>query len=95
MEALDLMGGFVGLTHNWSGSVSSGVYYGWVESDFGDAEARFADLSQTQRTLHANIWWSPAPKARVGFEYIHGWRETNDGRKGDAARLQLGLQYSF
>ena len=95
LEALDLMGGFVGLTHNWSGSLSSGVYYGWVESDFGDAKATFADLSQTQRTLHANIWWSPAPKARVGVEYIHGWRETNDGREGDAARLQLGLQYSF
>ena len=95
LEALDLMGGFVGLTHNWSGSVSSGVYYGWVESDFGDAEMTFADLSQSQRTLHANVWWSPAPKMRAGLEFIQGWRETNDGRKGDATRLQLGFVYSF
>jgi hypothetical protein len=95
LEALDLMGGFVGLTHNWSGSVSSGVYYGWVESDFGDAETTFADLSQSQRTLHANVWWSPAPKTRIGAEIIQGWRETNDGRKGDATRLQLGFVYSF
>ncbi len=95
LEALDLMGGFVGLTHNWSGSVSSGVYYGWVESDFGDAKATYANLSQSQRTLHATIWWSPAPKMRVGAELIQGWRETNDGRKGDATRLQLGLVYSF
>ena len=96
LEAVDSMGGFVGLTHNWSGSVSSGVYYGWVESDYGDAEATFArDLSQSQRTLHANIWWNPAPKMRVGAEYIQGWRETHGGEKGDATRLQLGLQYSF
>ena len=94
LEALDSMGGFVGLTHNWSSAWSSGVYYGWVESDFEDPAA-FPDLSQSLRTLHANIWWSPAPKTRVGAELIQGWRETNDGRKGDATRLQLGFQYSF
>ena len=95
LDALESMGGFVGLTHNWSSAWSSGVYYGWVESDFGDAKETYDALSQSLRTLHANVWWSPAPKTRVGFEYIHGWRETNDGREGDAARLQLGLQYSF
>ena len=96
LEALDSMGGFVGLTHNWSSSVSSGLYYGWVEHDYEEsAKAAFSNLSQSLRTLHANVWWSPAPKTRVGVEYIHGWRETNDGREGDAARLQLGLVYSF
>ena len=95
LEALDSMGGFVGLTHNWSSSVSSGLYYGWVESDFGDAKATFADFSQSLRTLHVNFWWSPAPKMRAGVEFIQGWRETNDGRKGDATRLQVGLVYSF
>ena len=97
LEAVDSMGGFVGLTHNWSNSVSSGLYYGWVETDFEDtAKASFASShSQSQRTLHATIWWSPAPKMRAGVEFIQGWRETNDGRKGDASRLQLGLVYSF
>ena len=97
LEAVDSMGGFVGLTHNWSSSVSSGLYYGWVETDFEDtAKASFASShSQSQRTLHANIWWSPAPKMRVGAEFIQGWRETNDDKKGDATRLQLGLVYSF
>ena len=97
LEAVDSMGGFVGLTHNWSSSVSSGLYYGWVETDFEDtAKASFASShSQSQRTLHVNIWWSPAPKMRAGVEFIQGWRETNDGRKGDATRLQVGLVYSF
>ena len=36
------MGGFVGLTHNWSSSVSSGVYYGWVENDFEDSAGKTA-----------------------------------------------------
>ncbi len=96
LEALDSTGGFVGITHNWSGSVSSSFYYGWVENDYEDpAKAAFPNLSQSLQTVHANVWWSPAPKTRVGVEFIHGRRETNDGREGDAARLQLGLQYSF
>ena len=96
LEALDSMGGFVGLTHNWSSSVSSGFYYGWVENDFEDsAKAAHPALSQSLQSIHANVWWSPAPKMRVGFEYMHGWRETNGGDEGDAARLQVGLVYSF
>ena len=96
LEALDSMGGFVGLTHNWSSSVRSGFYYGWVENDYEDSvKPKFALYNQSLRTLHANVWWSPAPKTRVGFEYMHGWRETNDGKEGDASRLQVGLVYSF
>ena len=96
LEVLDSMGGFVGLTHNWSSTVNSGLYYGWVQNDFEDpAKMAYPDLSESLRTLHATIWWSPAPKTRVGVEFIQGWRETNDDREGDAARLQLGLEYSF
>ena len=96
LEALDSMGGFVGLTHNWSGSVSSGFYYGWVENDFEEsAKAAHPSLSQSLQSVHATVWWSPAPKMRVGFEYMHGWRDTNGGDEGDAARLQMGLVYSF
>ena len=96
LEAMDSMGGFVGLTHNWSSSVSSGIYYGWVENDFEDAaKAALPGINQSLRTVHANVWWAPAPKVRVGVEFIKGWRETNGGEEGDASRLQLGLQYSF
>ena len=87
LEALDSMGGFVGLTHNWTGAVSSGLYYGWVENDFEDAaKAAYPDLSQSLQTVHATIWWSLAPKARIGAEIIKGWRETNGGEEGDGDR---------
>ena len=96
LDALDSMGGFVGLTHNWSSAVSSGLYYGWVENDFEEAaQAAHPALSQSLQTLHATIWWSPAPKTRIGAEIIQGWRETNGGEEGDATRLQLGFVYSF
>ncbi len=96
LEAIDSMGGFVGLTHNWSSAVSSGFYYGWVKNDFEDAaKATYPDLSESLQSIHANVWWSPAPKVRVGAEIMKGWRETNGGGEGDATRFQLGLVYSF
>ena len=86
----------VGLTHNWSSAVSSGLYYGWVKNDFEDAaKATYPDLSESLQSIHANVWWSPAPKVRVGAEIMKGWRETNGGGEGDATRFQLGLVYSF
>ena len=97
LSAMESMGGFFGLTHRFSETMESGVYYGWVENDFEDyAKETFAGQhSETLRTLHANLWWAPAPKVRIGLEFMQGWRETNGGEEGDATRIQLGLQYSF
>lgn len=99
LTAVDSMGGFFGLTHKWSANVGSGLYYGWVESDYDESAKttipKVDKLSAELRTLHANFWWSPAPKLRVGLELIKGWRETNGGEEGEATRAQLGIQYSF
>ena len=96
LTAVGSVGGFFGLTHKWSASVGSGLYYGWVEHDYDEsAKKMFAGDHAELRTLHANFWWSPAPKLRVGLELIKGWRETNDDQEGEATRAQLGIQYSF
>ena len=98
LTAVDSMGGFFGLTHKWSATVGSGLYYGWVENDYDESAKKTMAaklLSSELRTLHANFWWSPAPKLRVGLELIKGWRETNDDQEGEATRAQLGIQYSF
>lgn len=97
LDAVDSMGGLLGLTHRWSGATSSGIYYGWVKNDFEEvAEETFmAQNSEHLQTLHVNFWWDPEPKVRTGLEFMHGWRETHSGEKGEASRIQLGLQYSF
>ena len=40
------------------------------------------------------------PQANIGFEVMHGWREvyttdSSDPNKGEATRVQLGVQYGF
>ena len=89
LKAHDSIGGFAGVSHGWSDSMRSGVYFGWVEND------NPAATNKTVRTLHANVIWSPVSQADIGFEVIHGMRETPAGAEGDATRFQIGVKYSF
>ena len=89
LEAQDSIGGMAGVSHGWSDSIRSGVYFGWVEND------NPAATNKTVRTLHANVIWSPVSQADIGFEVIHGMRETPAGAEGEATRFQIGVKYGF
>ena len=89
LKAHDSIGGFAGISHGWTDSMRSGVYFGWVEND------NPAATNKSVRTLHANVIWSPVSQADIGFEVIHGRRETNAGDEGDATRVQIGVKYGF
>ena len=89
LKAYDSIGGFAGVSHGWSDSIRSGVYYGWAENDNPGA------VNKTVQTVHANVIWSPVPRADIGFELIHGMRETNAGKEGEATRFQIGVKYGF
>jgi hypothetical protein len=103
LEGQDAYGGFVGIDHGWTDSLSSGLYYGWIEHrtntdkvDIGVA----ASENNALRSLHANIWWSPVPRVNIGMEFVQGWRDANDQvgdgkNSGSASRIHLGFQYIF
>ena len=90
LEAQDSIGGIAGVSHGWSDSMRSGVYFGWVEND-----NPAATVNKSVRTVHANVIWSPVPQADIGFEVIHGMRETPAGTEGEATRFQIGVKYGF
>ena len=89
LKAQDTMGGFAGVSHGWSDSIRSGVYFGWAQTDTAngvttataagstDDDDVFTPHLRATRTLHANVIWSPVPQADIGLEVMHGWRENN------------------
>ena len=102
LKARETMGGFAGVSHRWSDSVRSGAYFGWVENDTGDgvSAADMAGTNKAVQSLHANVIWSPVPRANIGFEVMHGWREVytaspSEPNSGEATRAQIGVQYGF
>ena len=90
LKAQDSIGGFAGVSHGWSDSMRSAVYFGWVQND-----NPAMTVNKAVRTLHANVIWSPVPGSNIGLEVIHGWREINAGTKGEATRVQIGVKYGF
>lgn len=109
LKGQESMGGIAGVSHGWSDTISTGVYFGWVQNDAasGASDADVAGMNKALQTLHANVMWSPVPQASIGLEFARGWREIYpkvDGNgmidgskatKGEATRVQLGLLYSF
>ena len=77
LKATKSMGGIAGISHGWSDTISTGVYYGWVKNDTasGATDADAAGMNKALQTLHANIMWSPVPQASIGLEVVRGWRE--------------------
>ena len=103
LQTQESMGGVAGISHSWSDSISTGLYFGWAENDnAGISDAAVAGENKSLQTLHANVFWSPVPQASIGFEVMHGWREIypkaddpSAKTKGEATRAQIGVQYSF
>ena len=95
LKAYDAIGGFAGVSHGWTDSIRSGVYYGWAENDnpalMTDGEDP-VPFNKRVQTVHANVIWSPVPAADIGFEVIYGLRETNSGAEGEATRFQIGIK---
>jgi hypothetical protein len=103
LEGQDAYGGFVGIDHGWTDSLSSGLYYGWIEhrtnTDKVDVGVAASENNALQ-SLHANLWWSPVPRVNIGMEFVQGWRDANDQvgdgkNSGSASRIHLGFQYIF
>ena len=92
-EVLPLFGWMVGLTHEWTDSLSSNFTYAENVLD----NAGFQDPDDVHRTtyLAANLIWSPLERVRVGIEYLYGIRQNVDGSAGAANRVQTSFIFDL
>ncbi len=82
-------GVYASYRHVWSERWTTNLVYGHTE--FPDAIGGRAALD----TAHANLFFAPVPKARLGIEYIYGQRRDVGGAKGQANRVQFGAKWNF
>lgn len=95
LVAQQVVGGFLGLQHGWGGSARSTLVYGMTRNDNDEGYGPVAGLNKGTREVHANLIYSPYKKVDVGFEYVWGEREQEDGKKGQMKRLQAAAKFSF
>ncbi len=88
--AVPALSWYVCCEHAWSKQVKSVFAYSRAEVDTPTVAP--ASLRSTDY-LAANILWTPVERLRLGFEYLHGVREDQDGSEGVANRLQFAVWY--
>lgn len=101
VEGIDIFGAAIGYEHWWTDNLYSNLVYGITDFDYpgGLMAPVFLGFSETQQTVHANLWWAPVPRVRLGIEYIWGENEYNVAPGADddntAQRFHFGAQFSF
>jgi hypothetical protein len=93
VDAVNHVGGCVGITHAWTETLSSTFAY-----SFANRRGDSADPPETPRWanyLALNLIWEPIDRTSFGIEYLYGTNETQDDAFGYANRIQASVQYNF
>jgi hypothetical protein len=90
IPAVALMAGY---TRHWNETWRSTATYGYVRLD-NEASQDPTAYHKTQYAS-ANVVWQVRPKLSLGFEGLYGSKEQNDGDRGNAFRVHVGLVYSL
>ena len=94
LEALDGYGGFIAWRHAFSPKLRGNLFYSMAQFDNDPALTGLA-VTESARSIHANLIYSPIPKIDIGAELIFGERELENGQSGDLDRLHMHVKYNF
>jgi hypothetical protein len=97
LETIEATGGAVGISVA-AGDGNINLGYGIARADLDDAVAAGAaddDTNKQFEAVHLNYIWSPIRNVTYGVEVGYHTREVQDGRDGDAVRVQGMVQYNF
>lgn len=93
LDTIGIFGTYGGIQHFWSNRFRSNLVYGYVNADNPDFVE--GDTMKSTSYVAANIIWVPFPKASLGFEYLWGRRENENGESGTSSRFLLSSKYQF
>ncbi|WP_127716314.1 DcaP family trimeric outer membrane transporter [Halobacteriovorax sp. HLS] len=83
----------LGQGYTISETLSANLAYAWTE--LTKSTHRSANSMIGGSVLHINLVKQLSKRAKTGLEYMWGERKNNDGKKGDANRIQTMLMYNF
>jgi DcaP outer membrane protein len=90
----EILGGHIAYQHWWTRSLRSSLAIGAAYAN-QDTNTSPATINKIFASSHINLLWSPVHKMTLGLEWLHGYRELNNGNHGHLDRLQLSAIYKF
>lgn len=94
LETKEAYGGFMGYQHYWSPKISSNLLAGYTHVD-NNVLASSSTQNEEIASGHVNLIWEPIPQVRAGVEYMHGYRQVDNGTEGELDRVQGSIFYMF
>ena len=80
--------------HWWTPSWRSTFLFGYTQAD-NDLDRTGNRVNKKLWSSHINLMWSPTLFTRVGIEYLHAYRELENGEEGAIHRIQFSGMYTF
>ena len=87
-------GGYIAYQHWWTDTLRSTAGVGFGHADYSAMLAP-GSANKNFYSTTLNLIWNPGLNTSIGLEWLHGFRELEDGREGHLDRLQLTSMYKF
>ncbi len=90
----EIIGFHLAYQHWWTSTLRSSLAIGAAYAD-QDTSTAAMTINKMFASSHLNLMWSPLRKMTLGFEWLHGYRELENGNDGHMDRLQFSAIYKF
>lgn len=94
LQTQSAFAGYASYQHHWSDEFRSNFMGGYAKIDNETGRIGSAN-NETIWSGHANFIWQPVMQYKMGLEYIHGYRELDNGTDGALDRVQASFIYSI
>ena len=94
IDLIDIAGAYIAYQHWWNTQFRSSLVAGFAQAD-NDLSGTPANPDKRFYSTHLNLIWSPTLDSSLGVEWLHGYRELENGNDGDLNRLQATFIYKF
>ena len=90
----EVIGSHLAYQHWWTTTIRSSLAIGAAYAD-QDTSTVPMTINKLFASSHLNLLWSPIRKMTLGLEWLHGYRELENGNNGHMDRLQFSAIYKF
>ena len=90
----EILAGHISYQHWWRSTLRSSFVLGGAYANH-DTNKTVNSVNKYFASSMINLLWSPTVKATLGVEWLHAYRELENGQDGNIDRIQLSAIYKF
>lgn len=94
IDLINIAGAYIAYQHWWNMQLRSSLVIGFAQAD-NNLTGTTANPDRRFYSSHLNLIWSPTLDSSLGVEWLHGYRELENGDDGGLNRLQATFIYKF